>query len=725
MRGAIGGAALGAMVMSGCLGAPNERTCADYPRDTPECADYWRGDGSIEPDAGGETTLDATSDATGTPDAMGDGMLDGMSDDMGDGMADVTVDLGPDAGCMPGETRPCGSEEGACEPGEQRCVDGAFGACEGAVGPTEEVCNGVDDDCNGAVDDVAEAGGACSDERVIACAAEGVVACVAGGPPGLVCELLDGDRRADARCDGVDDDCDGFIDEGFGELQTLRMPSSGPDAAPAIAAWGGSFGAAWIGVDNDIRFARFLGDVFTVDPFVLFGGGERRTEGVALGAGSRGFVLGLSYCDDLGCGASLSVLDDRGAFVQTVYVGPFSARQMSVAAHDRGAGFAAASDGGIGFAHVADFAVANAEPHRISGLEVRYDQPSLAWSAERYGLVYVAGEPGGADPRGTVEFRAVEVDGTAQPRVALSGPGASAPTLVGLRGHGGYMASWIEPVDGLSTARAVVLDGDGEVVAGPFELGPGAASPALMPYDDPTGARVGRVGVAWLAQEAGRQRVTMRWLELSAGAWVMRPAVRVGEARDAAALVGAHSLGEGLALLMRDVEGRTAAPVALTGEPQCEVEACDVECGADQTCVGGACVFVGSCAAPRPLDGRAEGTTVGAPAVSIEASCTAGGAQTAFGPEVVFVYRPDVAGEVCLSTVQSSYDTLLYVRTTCDDAMSEVACSEDAGFMPRPTAGAVTLEAVAGVDYYVFVDGYTAATQGEFVLDATPGRCVP
>ncbi len=59
------------------------------------------------------------------------------------------------AECTDGQTRGCGpAAMGACHPGTQRCVGGHFeSACQGAVGPTAEQCNGVDDDCNGLVDD--------------------------------------------------------------------------------------------------------------------------------------------------------------------------------------------------------------------------------------------------------------------------------------------------------------------------------------------------------------------------------------------------------------------------------------------------------------------------------------------------------------------------------------------------------------------------------------------
>ncbi|MCB9617074.1 MAG: SUMF1/EgtB/PvdO family nonheme iron enzyme, partial [Sandaracinus sp.] len=103
----------------------------------------------------------------------------------------------------------CGSDVGACSPGVRRCVAGAFGTCEGAVGPTTETCNTIDDDCDGRVDEmVAGVGVACGTDEGVCL--PGTTACVGGA---IVCS--GGTGPTEEVCNGLDDDCDGLVDDGI------------------------------------------------------------------------------------------------------------------------------------------------------------------------------------------------------------------------------------------------------------------------------------------------------------------------------------------------------------------------------------------------------------------------------------------------------------------------------------------------------------------------------
>ena len=149
---------------------------------------------------------------------------------------DGTVDEGdgttpaPPDGLSPPIGNACGGA-GDCTPGILQCTDHDSNpatpneiTCVGQTGGSEEVCNGADDDCDDEVDEaVAGVGVECYPDGVAGCTGDAVNGFVCDGvcqpgstictPPAIVCDGHIGPAATDP-CDGLDNDCDGTVDEG-------------------------------------------------------------------------------------------------------------------------------------------------------------------------------------------------------------------------------------------------------------------------------------------------------------------------------------------------------------------------------------------------------------------------------------------------------------------------------------------------------------------------------
>jgi hypothetical protein len=202
-------------------------------------------------------------------------------------------------------------------------VNGSFST--NVCTPTTETCNGVDDDCNNQIDDGFDVGTTCS-AGVGACQSAGVKVCSANGT-GTVCNATPGEPSPET-CNGVDDDCNNQIDNGFdvgagcsvgiGACQhngVKACTGDGTDTACNAVAGEpgveGPFGNATCsdGVDNDCDTTIDAADSNCLPPLLnslIPGGGgaatdcmmEWRITGLSPALGRNGLPLPKQSCMD-------------------------------------------------------------------------------------------------------------------------------------------------------------------------------------------------------------------------------------------------------------------------------------------------------------------------------------------------------------------------------------------------------------------------------------------
>ena len=177
----------------------------------------------------GPHTSTTSGDATGRDLTTSGEDTTGDDDTAGETIGEC-VEIGEDCECLPGDVQSCYTGDpdtlgvGVCDGGSMQCEGGVWGPCESEVLPSPEVCNGLDDDCNGSIDDgfgqVTCGLGICQVT---------VDECVDGEP----FDCVPGEPEPEELCNGLDDTCDGVVDEGcpcvHGDVQSCYSGPSGTE----------------------------------------------------------------------------------------------------------------------------------------------------------------------------------------------------------------------------------------------------------------------------------------------------------------------------------------------------------------------------------------------------------------------------------------------------------------------------------------------------------------
>ena len=142
--------------------------------------------------------------------------------------------------CTVGQTQTC-NDVGQCTNGSRACVNGSFGECQWGIGPSTEVCDGVDNNCDGTVDNglaqtlCAEQDGVCQGATKTCGGTAGWQACTTANFSAHHAAY----EGTEATCDGLDNDCDGTVDNG---LIAPQCPEQRGVCAGAMQACDGASG---------------------------------------------------------------------------------------------------------------------------------------------------------------------------------------------------------------------------------------------------------------------------------------------------------------------------------------------------------------------------------------------------------------------------------------------------------------------------------------------------
>jgi hypothetical protein len=180
--------------------------------------------------AAGGGTGGAAGGVGGGPSDAGADVVESDASDAGDCHQNVEICDGLDNNCNgqidendPGGGLPCKAQAfGECQNGTTHCIKGKIQCVAGK--PSPEICDGLDNNCDGNVDEGNPGGGNQCQTNLLGICATGITTCA--GAQGDICKPNVTPGQLKESCNGLDDDCNGLVDDNIAQVgQPCTDPS--------------------------------------------------------------------------------------------------------------------------------------------------------------------------------------------------------------------------------------------------------------------------------------------------------------------------------------------------------------------------------------------------------------------------------------------------------------------------------------------------------------------
>lgn len=420
----------------------------------------------------------------------------------------------------------CSVGTGLCErDGRLVCAPDQMGTeCDARPGsPLQEECNDLDDDCDGMIDEGFGLGQDCQ-VGVGVCTRSGVRIC-APGQPASVCSVAPA-SPSEELCDGLDNDCNGEVDDGFGVGDNClsgvgacarggRLVCTADQRGVECNALAGLPSVeACDDVDNDcngtvddvadgIRWSAQLTRPFETPSFRQL----RSYDPQLIYNGNHYFAI---WHSDRQGGNGFTVLEEAEIDEIAMAVGNLDNRQDTnqpalAAGAGNGAGAIALTTGERSNCHVTSIIT---EPRAgwLTSVGRFANAPRLSWSDDRYGVLWSSNEAGNGGWR--LAFIAPG-GGAVAPAAQVPTPnGFSNPVIRGT--PGGFALAWIGTVGGVDDVYFRRINTEGQQLSGDFNV---SHSPWGV-FDVAMDAGDNVIGVAWQERNDGQAFIRFQRVSL-------------------------------------------------------------------------------------------------------------------------------------------------------------------------------------------------------------------